>query len=105
MNEPKNDPISIAALVCGVLSWLSTCCGIIPLVGFFAGLFGLMMAVLGLGLGLGGIVRSRNNPEMYSGKGLAIVGTVLGGLYLLLLVVGVILIMGLGVGAELLNSL
>lgn len=102
MHDSKTDPI--AALVCGILAWMSMCCGVVPLVGVFVLLFGGLAAAIGLVLGPLSIFRVQKNPEMYSGKGLAIGGSVLSAGYFMLFIGLIVLVVVFGVGAEMMDS-
>ena len=102
---PKSDPLGIAALACAVMAWLCICCNVIPIVGLIAFILGPILAAVSVGMGLASFFRIRSNPEVYSGKGFAIVGTLLGAGYALLMIGGLILLLGLGVGVELMDSI
>jgi len=58
--------------------------------------FGVLTGPIAVGLGIFSLVQIKNQPSQYTGKPLAIVGIVTGGLYFVLLFF-VILIYGLGV--------
>lgn len=81
---PSMDPLAIVSLVVGVLGIPVTCC--------CCQLFGFVAGILALGLGGFSMKRINDEPEKYSGKGLAIAGMVLGGLLLLLAVAWIIYI-------------
>ena len=102
---PQTDPLGIAALVLGILAWMSYCCGFVPLLGLIAGLFGMLCGLLSIILGAISYSRINNTPDQYSGKGLAIGGAGLGCLYYLGIVVLVVLVFGLGMGGAILEQI
>jgi hypothetical protein len=63
-DKPRTDGISIAAMVCGILS-------------FFVPVLGLVLAILAIIFGGVGLGRTNRNPEL-KGRGMAITGLVLG---------------------------
>lgn len=70
--ERRTDGISIAAMICGILS-------------FFVPVVGLVLAILAIVFGGIGIGRTNRNPEL-KGRGMAITGLILGILGLLFVV-------------------
>jgi hypothetical protein len=64
---PRTDPLAISSLVLGLVSFLC--------LGFITG-------TVGIGLGIAALNRIKNQPQVFTGKGLAIAGIVLGGLQL-----------------------
>jgi len=64
---PRTDPLAISSLVLGVVSFLC--------LGFITG-------AIAIGLGVGALNRIKNQPQAFTGKGLAIAGIVLGVLQL-----------------------
>src|SRR5215813_5508218 len=78
--------LAVASLVLGLVSMtIGWCC-----------YFGVLTGPIAVGLGIFSLVQIKNQPSQYTGKPLAIVGIVTGGLYFVLLFF-VILIYGLGV--------
>jgi hypothetical protein len=71
---PRPDPLAITSLVLGILSVPSCCCW------GSGGLFATAAVVLGIL----GMRRIRNNPQLWSGGGMAIAGIVCGSVGLLL---------------------
>lgn len=63
--------------------------GICGVIFFWASLFGVALNVLAIIFGVIGIVKVRNESKIYSGKGMAIAGLVLGiiGLALMLIII------------------
>ncbi|MBZ0121845.1 MAG: DUF4956 domain-containing protein [Sandaracinaceae bacterium] len=90
---PRTDTLAIVALICGAISLLvaafGLCCGILFCVSGALG-------AAGVGLGVFSMMRINKQPELYSGKGVAIAGLVTGALSLLLTLLLVIL-MAVGV--------
>lgn len=70
--ERRTDGLSIAAMICGILS-------------FFVPVVGLVLAILAIVFGGIGIGRTNRNPEL-KGRGMAITGLILGILGLLFVV-------------------
>jgi hypothetical protein len=66
---PRNDGMAIAALSCGIVS--------IPLVLFC--FLGLIVGIVGLVLGLISLSRIRNSGGTLAGRGMALAGTICGG--------------------------
>ena len=105
MEPQQTDPLGIAALVLGILAWLTICCGFIPLVGLFSGLLGLAFGLLSIILGVISYSRVQSSPEQYSGKGLAIGGAGLGCLDYIVCIGLIILVFGLGIGTAILEQM
>lgn len=78
----QGNGFAIAALVLGIIA---CCLGLIPILGYFA----FPLAAAGLALGIIAINRSR---KAQSGKGMAITGTVLCALGLVLATIGVVIV-------------
>ncbi|MFN4886281.1 MAG: CCC motif membrane protein [Bacteroidota bacterium] len=79
-------PGATGALVCGILS---------VVLCFFYGLPGLVLGIVGLTLSKKAIAADTANPGMYDGLGsakagkiLSLIGTILSGLYFLLILIG-----------------
>ena len=78
---PNPNPVlAIVSLVTGIISLIPGCC---------CGLIGIPMALVAIGTGIAGIVMA--NSGKASGKGMAIAGVILGGLYVLVFIVSLIL--------------
>ena len=84
LNVGPSQGLAVASLVLGIVSMtIGWCC-----------YFGVLTGPVAVGLGIFSLVQIKNNPAQYSGKPLAMVGIVTGGLYFVLLFF-VILIWGL----------
>ena len=100
MESPQTDPLAIAAVACGLLSWMLGCCGM------FFGPFGILampLAIMAVIFGALSIRRVNADPALFTGKEIGIAGLVMGGLNLLLSLV-IIGLLVLGVGGALLAS-
>jgi len=77
-DKPRTDGMSIAAMVCGILS-------------FFVPVLGLILAILAIIFGGVGLGRTRRDPEL-KGRGMAITGLVLGivGMFFVLLLLTIL---------------
>ena len=76
--------LAVASLICGIFSiTIGWCCYL-----------GTITAPIALGLGIFSLVQTKNHPDKYAGKPLAIGGIVTGGLYFVFLVL-IILLYGL----------
>ncbi len=74
----KTEPLGVTSLLLGVVSLpLSLCCG----------LFTVLLAFVGLVLGIVSLTRVNARPELYSSRGVSIAGIVVNGLILLSLLV------------------
>lgn len=72
--EKKDKTFAVASLVCGLLFWLP--------------LFNLVLGPVAVVLGILAIRRVRNNPERYTGQGMAIAGIVLGAVSVIFTIIG-----------------
>jgi hypothetical protein len=89
--SPTNDPLAIVSLVCGILSWVfGLCCGF----------FGLPLAIAAVITGIIAMNRIKANPDTYTGHGVALAGTIVGGVGIVLTIVGVVF----GIGAALITE-
>ena len=79
MPGPRTDGFAITSFVVGILSVLCPCWP------FF------IFPTIGIVFGIIGLSRMGKQPDVYSGKGLAIAGIVLGGLAIVMMVVLLIL--------------
>jgi len=78
--------LAIASLVLGIVSiTIGWCCS-----------FGILTAPIALVLGIISLVQIKNEPAKYGGKGLAIGGVIMGGLYILVFA-AIILLYGIGI--------
>ncbi len=85
---PKTDPLAIVSLVLSVVAALLCC---IPCVGYISP----VLFLGGIGTGAFAITRINKDP-MLTGKGLAIAGIAVGGVFLVLWLV--LMVLGLGSG-------
>jgi len=76
--QKKDQNLAIASLVCGVLSFV--CCSV------FTGIPAIV-------LGLMAMNKEKNDPARYGGKGMAIGGTVLGALSIVILIIYVLMVL------------
>ena len=88
MEQKQTLPNSIAVLVLGICSIVFSC--------FFVG---LILGIVGLALSGKGIKMHKESPDLYEGYGqlnagfiMSIIGTVLGGLYILYIIIWVAII-------------
>ena len=76
--------LAVLSLVLGIVSMtIGWCC-----------YFGVFTGPIAIGLGIFALMQIKNNPSLYTGKGLAIAGIVTGGLYFVILAL-IVLIYGL----------
>ena len=75
MTQPGRQPqqaLAAASLICGIISvTLGLICG------------GPVLAIAAIALGIIALVQIRNDPQRYSGKVMAIIGIITGGLWIL----------------------
>lgn len=78
--------LAITSLVLGIFSLtVGWCCS-----------FGVVTSPIAIALGIGALVQIKNNPNRYGGKPFAIAGIVMGGLYLAIIAL-IILLYGIGI--------
>jgi hypothetical protein len=79
---PPNHGLAVASMVCGILAIVPGCC---------CGLFGMPLSIAALVMGLMSINQINASGGQLGGKGMAIAGTVCGGIAGALDIVGVFL--------------
>lgn len=91
---PKNDPLAITSAIVGgvalAITFVLGCC-----CGFFGTCGGLAFGGTAVVLGVIALRRIGQQPDQYTGKGLAIAGTAMGGVSVLVaIVITALLVMG-----------
>jgi hypothetical protein len=90
----QQQTMAAVSLVMGIISiTLGWCCS-----------FGILTAPVAVALGIAALVQIKNNPGRYTGKGMAIAGIVMGGLYFVFLLL-MILVYGMAILAGGLSNL
>ncbi len=89
---PKNNGLAIASMICGILAIVPGCC---------CGLLGIPLSIVALVMGIVAIGQINGSQGQMGGKGMAIAGTVCGGVAVAMDVVAMVF----NVGSEVMKSL
>lgn len=89
---PRTHGLAIASMICGILAIIPGCC---------CGLFGIPLSIAALVMGIVSISQINASQGQVGGKGMAIAGTICGGVA----IAGNIMGMMFNVGSEVMKSL
>ncbi len=92
---PKTNMLGIVSLVLGICAWtIAWCCG-----------FGPIFALVGIILGAIALVQIKNQPEVYTGRGIALAGLIVNIVGFVLITIMLILAVAMGALDEIMRSM